>query len=325
MPKGEFELIRKFFSFSSNNEKTLLVENGDDAAAVVIDPNQALLTCVDTLVAGVHFPTNVPVDSIGHKCLAVNISDIAAMGGTPKWATLALTIPEYNSEWLKLFSAGFFQLADKYGIKLIGGDTTRGPLTISVQLMGVISKEKQLLRSGARVGDKIFVTGRLGEAAIALESWMQEVELNDQTPFFHNRLNYPEPQIQLGEKLLHLASSAIDVSDGLASDLGHVLDKSGVGARIYKDNIPVARIESNIKLPKSALDYALYGGDDYQLCFTASPEKADEILVLSDPTRHNQNITEIGEIVEGNKLILVDSEGEEQPLSGDGYNHFAPD
>ena len=316
MPKGEFDLINKYFSCSPKNQSSLLVDNGDDAAAILIEPDQALLTCVDTLVAGVHFPVDVPVDSIGHKCLAVNISDIAAMGGIPKWATLALTIPEYDHKWLESFASGFFNLANKYGITLIGGDTTRGPLTVSVQLMGVISKEKQLLRSGAKVGDKIFVSGRLGEAGIGLDSWQKKINLGGIGQCFHDRLNRPEPQLEIGRKIRTLASAAIDISDGLASDLIHILEASKVGAKILEDKIPLPQIPNKL-LHKNLLQYALYSGDDYQLCFTASPENTEKVLQLSG------EISEIGEITASPDLILMPKSGAEQVITANGYNHFA--
>lgn len=321
MPSGEFELINNFFSshFSSSHnqvDETLLIDNGDDAAAVLVEPDHALLTCVDTLVAGVHFPEDAPVESIGFKSLAVNVSDIAAMGGVPKWATLALTIPEYDKSWLEAFSKGFFKIANQYGIKLIGGDTTKGPLTVSVQLMGIVEQDKQLLRGGAKVGDKIFVTGRLGEAGIGLDSWQKKTDLSEIAQCYHDRLNYPEPQLEIGRKIRELASAAIDISDGLASDLIHILDASKVGAKIYEDNIPLPRLP-NILLPRTLLQYALYSGDDYQLCFTASPEYAENVLSISN------EITEIGEVISGSKLILESKSGAENIVTADGYNHFA--
>ncbi len=317
MSYGEFEIIKKYFAVDSNQEKSLLIGNGDDAAAVLVEPGYALLTCVDTLVAGVHFPIDVPVESIGFKSLAVNISDIAAMGGEPKWATLALTIPDYDKGWLEKFSKGFFKLANKYGIKLIGGDTTRGSLTVSVQLMGVVKSDKQLLRSGAKIGDKIFVTGTLGDGGVGLDSWQGRVELGAQTEYFRGRLNFPEPQVGIGKQIRELASSAIDISDGLGSDLLHILKSSGVGARINEELIPTPNIDKKIQLPKELLDYALYSGDDYQLCFTSNPEHCADILALSD------SITEIGEIITGEQLVISTKNGGEHAVNAFGYNHFA--
>lgn len=329
MAQGEFDLIHKYFcsadvSFDASTQigvaatDDILVDNGDDAAVIAIKPGEALVACVDTLVAGVHFPKDAPVDSIGHKALAVNISDIAAMGGVSKWATLALTLPEYNHEWLEQFSKGFFALANKHDIRLIGGDTTRGPLTISVQLMGVVKKERQLLRGRANIGDKIFVSGPLGEAGIGLESWQGGIDLGEEAQYFHDRLNYPQPQAKLGEGLLDIANSAIDISDGLASDLSHVLKASGVGAVIYRDKIPCPALSAQFLscLPKKPISYALYSGDDYHLCFTVSPANIKHLNEIAS------TIYEIGEIVPGDKLILQDKNGGQETIAANGYNHF---
>ncbi len=317
MAQGEFDLIQKYFCTDVNNSD-LLVGNGDDAAVVALQPAEALVTCVDTLVAGVHFPKGVPVESIGHKALAVNISDISAMGGVPKWATLALTLPEYDHDWLKKFSSGFFALAEEYGIELIGGDTTRGPLTISVQLMGTVGKDRQLLRSGANIGDKIFVSGPLGEAGIGLDSWQDKVALGDEAQYFHDRLNYPQPQAELGKSLLNIASAAIDISDGLASDLAHVLKASGVGAVIYSDKVPCPVLPETVSssILKTPIEYALYSGDDYHLCFTVSSANIESLKDISS------NIFEIGEIVSGDKLVLQDEIGGQKTIAAGGYNHF---
>ncbi len=317
MAQGEFDLIQKYFCTDADSSE-LLVGNGDDAAVISLQPGEALVTCVDTIVAGVHFPEDVPIESIGHKALAVNISDIAAMGGVSKWATLALTLPEYDHDWLQKFASGFFSLAKKHGIKLIGGDTTRGPLTISVQLMGTVGKTKQLLRKGASIGDKIFVSGALGEAGMGLDSWQKKVTLGEQSQYFHDRLNYPQPQSELGESLISVASAAIDISDGLASDLAHVLNASGVGAVIYSDKIPCPFVSENFPRStlKTPLEYALYSGDDYHLCFTVSPPNIDSLLDLPF------TIYEIGEIVSGDELILESELGQRKVIVAGGYNHF---
>ncbi len=317
MAKGEFDLIQKYFCTDASSSE-LLVGNGDDAAVIALQSGKALVTCVDTLVAGVHFPKDAPVDSIGHKALAVNISDIAAMGGVPKWATLALTLPEYDHDWLQKFSSGFFALAEKYGIKLIGGDTTRGPLTISIQLMGTVGRNRQLLRSGANIGDKIFVSGPLGEAGIGLDSWQGKISLGDETQYFHDRLNYPQPQADLGGNLLNIASAAIDISDGLASDLAHVLKASGVGAVVSADKIPCPVLPEIIafSMLKMPLEYALYSGDDYHLCFTVSPANVESLKDISS------TIYEIGEIVSGDKFVIENDSGEQKSINAGGYNHF---
>ena len=275
----EFDIIYRHFARSEDHPRWVKKGIGDDGALLTVSPGQELVVVTDTSVSGVHFKRNQPPDSLGYRSLAVNLSDIAAMGAIPKWATLNLTLEAADAKWIEQFAMGFFRLADESGCPLVGGDTTAGPLSVTVTVGGEVAEGQALLRSGARPGDLIFVSGRLGGAAAALALAERKSSESLQLAF-----DYPKPQIALGIALSQLASSAIDLSDGLMADLGHILHASGdLGATIDIGKIPLyAEAIALLGYPR-AMTLALSGGDDYELCFTAPPTKHDAVSKLQEP------------------------------------------
>ncbi|MGD8630613.1 MAG: thiamine-phosphate kinase, partial [Gammaproteobacteria bacterium] len=235
MSETEFDIIGRYFRRQPVKRKDVLTGIGDDAAVLHLPVDRELLLCIDTLVAGVHFPAGTPAAAIGHKALAVNLSDLAAMGAEAAWATLALTLPEPDPVWLEAFSGGFFALAGRHRVQLVGGDTTRGPLTVTVQAHGFAPQGQALRRTGARPGDRIYVTGTLGDAGLALH--LRDAAAAE----LRVRLDYPEPRLDAGSLLRGLASAVIDISDGLLADLGHLLEDKGLGASLQVDGLPRSR------------------------------------------------------------------------------------
>ncbi len=314
---AEFDLIETFFNQQKQNRNDVIIGIGDDCAVTYIPHNQQLAITTDTLVSGVHFPENTSAYDIGYKSLAVNLSDLAAMGATPAWATLALTLPDENTAWLTEFSRGFFALANQYDMQLIGGDTTRGPLTITITAHGFLPKQHALLRSGAKPNDLIYVTNQLGDAGLALLFLQKKISLspNNQNAAL-TKLNRPEPQIEMGIQLRDMANAAIDISDGLAADLGHVLEKSHVGATLYVDQIPLSSALRESLPIDDAITLALTAGDDYELCFTISPEK-EKLLANTNGT-----YTKIGVITAATGLNLQFSDGRKYHGNTKGYQHF---
>jgi len=277
MAESEFDIIRYYFARHRASRDDVLVGIGDDAALLQAPAGRVLAVCLDTLVAGVHFPPETSAAAIGHKALAVNLSDLAAMGAEPAWATLALTVPENDAAWLAAFSDAFFTLADRYTVQLVGGDTTRGPLVITVQAHGFVPPGKALQRQGARPGERIYVTGTLGDAGLALR-------MNDPGDnWLRKRLDFPEPRIEAGLVLRDYASAAIDISDGLLADLGHLLEIDRLGASLRIDALP--RSEAFLGAMQ-VLDpdrrgqfheLPLGAGDDYELCFTVAEQHCGEM------------------------------------------------
>ncbi|VAW78114.1 Thiamine-monophosphate kinase, partial [hydrothermal vent metagenome] len=276
MPDSEFDIIERYFQRSQPMRDDVLLGIGDDAALLRVPAGKQLVVAVDTLVAGRHFPKQTSAADIGHKALAVNLSDLAAMGATPAWATLALTLPTADTAWLQAFSSGFFQLADEYAITLIGGDTTRGPLSITVQVHGFVEPGRALQRSTARPGDAVYVSGTLGEAACALQKI-----LADEMPeaALLQRLNRPQPRVALGQSLAGLASAAIDISDGLLADLGRLLTASSCGATLWPDRLPCSSALQHLPAGQ-ARDCQFNGGDDYELCFTLPEDKRKALAAV---------------------------------------------
>ena len=325
MPLAEFSLIERFFAAPSRPRDDVVLGIGDDAAVVNVPPGEQLVVAVDTLVAEVHFPATAGAADIGHKALAVNLSDMAAMGATPRWATLALTLPQPDERWVAEFARGFLALAQHYRVELIGGDTTRGPLCVSVQILGTVAQGRALRRAGARVGDRIFVSGTLGDAGMALRLLQTDRRCaEDIRVALDGRLHRPQPRVPLGERLSGLASAAIDVSDGLLADLAHLLDASGVGAALDVDALPrsdafrsgVAPVEPEwFELP-------LAGGDDYELCFTAAPRHAGALRIVADEL--GVPLTDIGVIEAAPGLRCHHADGREHRPLRHGYEHFAP-
>lgn len=270
---SEFDLINTYFNWQQPS-RTVVHSIGDDAAVLnvpTIPANQQLVVTTDTLISGVHFPEQTPAHAIGHKSLAVNLSDLAAMGADPAWFTLALTLPEQNPQWLTDFSAGLKALAESVDIQLVGGDTTKGTLTISITAMGLVTPDRLLLRSGAKNGDILYVTGTLGDAATGLSCLQKKITLPSAKDCIQ-RLNYPQARIHESTFIRKYAHACLDISDGLLADLSHILDASHVGAHLDLDQIPFS--ESLQALDKEqALAFALNGGDDYELLFTIPPEQ----------------------------------------------------
>lgn len=318
---SEFDLIRRYFKRAAPDA---VLGIGDDAALINITPGCELAVSTDTLVSGRHFFADTDPYRLGWKSLAVNLSDLAAMGATPHWALLALTLPEdlaRNDVWLQQFSAGFFALAGQHRVGLIGGDTTAGPLNICVQILGEIPAGKALRRSGALSGDDIWISGTLGNAALALRHALEEITLSSgEIDQCLPALLTPIPRVELGQRLIGLAHSAIDISDGLAADLGHILQDSTKSAVIHLEDIPCTTILKQ-RLPQPlALHCLLAGGDDYELCFTAPKEHKAEIAKLS--TELGIPLTRIGEIASGEGLIVKDVHGGTITLEINGYDHF---
>ena len=320
MSATEFEIIRRYFTRQQTQRDDVIAGIGDDAALLQMPSGSELVMCMDTLVAAVHFPESIPAAAIGHKALAVNLSDLAAMGAIPAWATLSLTLPDNDAAWLEDFSQAFFRLADRYGVQLVGGDTTRGPLSITVQAHGFVPAGRALRRQGARPGDRIYVTGTLGDAGLALQ-------LGDQAdPALRQRLDYPEPRITAGQLLREYASAAIDISDGLLADLGHLLETDDAGALINVDALPRSAVFTTTMqqpgLMQPDLFYALplAAGDDYELCFTVPSRSCEEMeLALSSQTI---DCTAIGVIEQQSGLRCHRANGDVYQAATRGYQHF---
>ena len=317
-PTSEFDLISRYFTRAPRHT-TLAI--GDDAALFSVSPGCELAASADMLVEGVHFFPDVDPQALGHKALAVNLSDLAAMGAMPRWAMLSLALPDVDTQWLEGFSRGFFALADKHGVDLIGGDTTRGPRNISVQIMGEVRRGKALRRDGAKMGDDIWVSGQLGDAAAAVAHRRGELTL--EPPAFDRcrmRLDWPTPRVALGLELSALAHSAIDLSDGLLGDLAHICERSGVGARVDYAAVPCSADLRPLRDHAPVSRAILAGGDDYELCFTAAAERAAGIEALSMTL--DIALTRIGSIVEGNAIAVFDAAGRLLPVKDKGFDHF---
>ena len=313
---SEFDLIRRHFTRPS---PSAVVGVGDDAALLRLGSGMELAVSTDMLVSGTHFFPDADPFLLGHKTLAVNLSDMAAMGAQPRWATLALALPEVNEAWLKKFSDGFFSLAQQFGVELIGGDTTRGPLNLCVTIMGEVPQGAALRRDGAQVGDDIWVSGRLGDAALALAHLRGEIQLSAADySVCSMALHRPQPRVSLGQALRGVAHSAIDISDGLLADLGHILDCSRVGAEIQFDALPVSEVLRSC----SAISQhcALSSGDDYELCFTAPSNRRVELKKISQS--QNLPLTYIGSIVAGSGCVVQAADGSAINIKETGYDHF---
>jgi thiamine-monophosphate kinase len=315
MSAAEFDLIDRIRTRVRERDDVVL-GIGDDAALLQVPPGMQLVVTADTLNAGVHFPEAAAPADIGWKSLAVNLSDLAAMGAMPAWCTLSLSLPEADARWIDVFLDGFLELADQHALALVGGDTTRGPLSVSVTAMGLLETGSALRRDGARVGDDVWVTGTLGDAAAALEALLAGREPAE---LLRRRLDRPVPRVAAGQRLSSLARSCIDLSDGLLADLGHVCERSGVGAEIALANLPVSGALAALD-PAQRWHWQASGGDDYELCFTASPRNRELVTQALDFT--DVSATRIGRIVTEQGVKAFDAEGRAwQPLRS-GYEHF---
>ncbi len=316
MSVSEFELIESFFSKSTVHHRETQVGIGDDCAIIGKDADSDLAITTDTLVEGVHFFSDVDPESLGHKSLAVSLSDLAGVGAEPKWATLALTLPESNPDWLSAFSRGFFSLAQRFSIELIGGDTTQGPLAVNVQALGLLPKSTALLRNNARAGDKIFVTGTLGDAGLALAKAKSIGRIDDENLIA--RLTRPVPRVEMGRALRSLAHSCIDISDGLYADLGHILRASRVGATIDCKNLPLSAAMAAYIGDTGDYRIPLCAGDDYELCFTIDPENLTRLAKETGSV--DCPYTCIGEVESAVGLRVA---GNRNRKILDGYEHFS--
>jgi thiamine-monophosphate kinase len=319
---GEFDLIARWFSRSV---KRAVLGGGDDCALIAPTPGMQLAVSTDTLVEGRHFLSTVPPESLGHKALAVNLSDLAACGAKPLAFTLALTLPRVDELWLDGFARGLYALTDAQGIELIGGDTTAGPLAIGITVFGEVPPGQALLRSGARAGDELWVShpvgGGIGDARLALEQFRGNVNL-DAAAFAAVRLRMerPEPRVALGVQLRGVATSAIDLSDGLLGDLQHVLNRSRVGATVQADVVPRSAALAAQALALQRL-CTLSGGDDYELLFTAAP--AQRVAVMQAAATVGVAVTCIGQIDTAPGMRVLDAQGHRIDISTVGFDHFA--
>ena len=321
----EFDLIELIRQRTVQSRDDVRLGIGDDAAVLAVPIGQELVVAIDTLVEDVHFPQGTSPADVGWKALAVNLSDLAAMGASPAWALLALTLPSPDKNFVEGFVEGFAQLAQPYRLALVGGDTTRGPLTISVAVHGFVPSGQAITRAGARVGDAVLVTGTLGDAAAGLHALQHPLHDGDERAGLYDylltRLNRPTPRLAAGTALRGQASACVDISDGLLADLGHICSSSGVGADIEAALLPRSSALLGLYDEASALHFALSGGDDYELCFTVPANRLAE--VQSDLSRLGCGVTRIGRIVEGNGVRVRGADGEWLSLERQGWEHFA--
>ncbi len=316
---SEFELIARHFTRPAKNA---VLGVGDDCALVDITNGMDLAVSTDTMVSGTHFFPDVDPENLGHKALAVNLSDMAAMGAMPYWVLLALTLPKVDDVWLAAFAKGFFDLADEYNVSLIGGDTTRGPLTLTVTIMGEVPAGAALRRNGAKAGNDIWVSGNLGDAALAVAHRHGRIKLEEADyKEAVMRLYEPTPRVSLGQALRGMATSAIDISDGLLADLGHICRLSGVGATVEIAAIPVSAIGAKHASSDAGLSAIMAGGDDYELCFTAPPNSRDSIADLAEGL--GIPLTRIGQVRRGKGVHIVGPDGKPMKIDGRGFDHFA--
>ncbi|HEX2540960.1 MAG TPA: thiamine-phosphate kinase [Caldimonas sp.] len=314
---GEFELIERFFTRPTGRAALGI---GDDCALVVPGPGLTLAISCDMLIEGRHFLSTVAPERLGHKALAVNLSDLAACGARPLAFTLALALPRAEEDFLEGFARGLHALAERHGCELVGGDTTRGPLAICITVFGEVAREAALLRSGARAGDDVWVSGTLGDARLALEAFRGALSLSEEAFAQARRaMELPEPRVDLGLALQGVANSAIDVSDGLAGDLAHILRRSGVGAVLDLDALPRSAVLA-AQSPAIRRECLLAGGDDYELVFTAAPERRG--AVLGAGLAAGVQVTRIGQVEAGSGLRLVDGEGRPLPADVVSFDHF---
>ena len=320
---SEFELIARYFDRPQAPDGVVKLGVGDDCALLAPPPGQTLAISTDMLVEGRHFFAGADPEKLGHKALAVNLSDLAAMGAKPMAFTLALSLPLADEDWLASFARGLFALADAEGIRLIGGDTTRGPLNLCITVMGSVPEDEALRRDGAKSDDDLWISGTLGDARLALEVLQRKLTL---TPALlslaEERLHRPTPRCALGVALRGIATATIDVSDGLLGDLGHLLDRSQLGADIHLASLPAGPALAQQPVDRQT-DYMLNGGDDYELCFTAPPEKRD--AVVSAAASANTAVTRIGSLKPSAGIQLLDAAGRPRPFTSQSYDHFGKD
>ncbi len=317
---SEFDIIRRYFT---RPVKRALLGVGDDCALIAAEAGTVLAVSTDMLVEGRHFHVGADAAKLGHKALAVNLSDLAAMGAAPRYATLALALPEADAAWLAQFSQGLFQLADAFGVELIGGDTTRGPRNISITVIGTVPPEQALRRDGAKAGDEVWLSGASGDAALALAHLDGRIRLAD-AALAHclARLHTPVPCVALGLRLRGIATSAIDVSDGLVADVGHIAERSGVEFELRYAALPRSRALRACADARLAEECLLAGGDDYELAFTASPDARKRLEALA--AELGLALTRIGSVSAGDpgRVSVYDAAGNIMQIARKGFDHF---
>ncbi|MFZ6749485.1 thiamine-phosphate kinase [Undibacterium sp. Ren11W] len=318
---SEFDLIKRYFAQHSSTDPRIALGIGDDCALLSPSPGMQLAVSTDMLVSGRHFFADADPYLLGHKCLAVNLSDLAAMAASPLAFTLALSLPEANPVWLEKFSQGLLALADTHGCSLIGGDTTKGPLNICITVFGELPPGSALRRDAAQLGDDIWVSGTLGDARLALASYRKELTL---APLEHqlaaSRMHQPSPRIALGMALRGIAHAALDISDGLIGDLGHILERSKLGASLHIDSLPAGPALSRQPIALQR-EFTLAGGDDYELCFTAPV--AQRAAVLAAGLASATAVTRVGSIEAAPGLRLLDDFGQPVSLQLTSFDHFS--
>lgn len=318
---GEFDLIKRYF-LRKSLQNDVILSVGDDCAITSIPTGYQLAITTDTLVEGTHFLPSISPADLAYKSVAVNLSDLAAMGATPAWMSLALTLPEIKEEWLAEFSQSLFAILDRYGVSLIGGDTTKGSLSITLTAQGFLPENQGLFRHQAKVGDWIFVSGFLGDSAAGLDLLLQNRKIeNEFDRYFIQRHLRPTPRVELGLALRSFSCCALDISDGLLADLEHILERSQVGAEIYLENLPISRHLCTQYEQTQAEKFALTGGEDYELCFTVSEEKREEM----EQVLRSQGIkvTCIGKILPQTSGLNLLKNGEKVTLPEHcGFDHF---
>jgi thiamine-monophosphate kinase len=329
-PLGEFELIRRFFmrdagARGAGAEGGVIVGIGDDAAVLALPPGTELIAAVDTIVEGRHFPQGTDARSVGHRALAVNLSDLAAMGATPAWATLALTLPSADAAWLARFSAGLLELADEYGVALVGGDTTQGPLTVSVQVLGHVPRGTALRRGGAGDGDLLAVTGTLGDAGAGLAfsaapTAARSGPVPPDAAALVRRFDYPTPRVRFGLAARGIASAAMDLSDGLLGDLPKLAQASGLAAHVAVERLPLSEAMRAAVSLAQAREWALGAGDDYELLVAVPPARWSDLEAAA--ARLNLRLTAVGELRGGGGVTWSLDGRDFLPVSR-GYQHFA--
>jgi thiamine-monophosphate kinase len=313
---GEFEIIDRYFS-EIGRRSDVVLGVGDDAAVLDVGPSDHLVAAVDTLVAGVHFPEDLDPADIGWRALAVNLSDLAAMGARPAWATLSLSLPRSDARWLAGFAAGFARLARIWDVALVGGDTVRGPLVVTVQVLGLVERDRCLTRAGAAPGDLVLVSGTPGDAAAGLDAWQRGATATAEDRWLIERFTRPLPRIELGRQLRLLASAAMDVSDGLIADLGKLCAASDCAAEIHVDRLPLSDALAALEPAQQRRRYALAGGDDYELVFTMPPET--HAAALADDG-FAVECTPIGRIRAGRGVQCLEAGVPVDPPAG--WDHF---
>ena len=318
---GEFDLIKRYFSRKSLQNDVIL-SVGDDCAITSIPTGYQLAITTDTLVEGTHFLPSISPADLAYKSVAVNLSDLAAMGATPTWMSLALTLPEIKEAWLAEFSQSLFAILDRYGVSLIGGDTTKGRLSITLTAQGFLPENQGLFRHQAKTGDWIFVSGFLGDSAAGLDLLLQNCKIeNESDRYFIQRHLNPTPRVELGLALRSFSCCALDISDGLLADLGHILERSQVGAEIYLENLPLSRHLCTQYEQTQAEKFALTGGEDYELCFTVSEEKREEMEQVL--RLQGIKVTCIGKILPQTSGLNLLKNGEKVALPEHcGFDHF---